>query len=105
MLIRNPGFTAVAVIALALGIGANTTIFSLVNALLLRPLPVERPEELAALYTSDFSSGPYGTSSYPDYIDFRDRNQAFSGLVAYTITPLNMNVGGSNQRIFSEVVS
>ena len=105
MLIRNPGFTAVAVIALALGIGANTTIFSLVNALLLRPLPVERPEELAALYTSDFSSGPYGTSSYPDYVDFRDRNQVFSGLVAYTITPLNMNAGGLNERIFSEVVS
>jgi len=105
MLIRNPGFTAVAVIALALGIGANSTIFSLVNALLLRPLPVERPEELAALYTSDFSSGPYGTSSYPDYVDFRDRNDVLSGLVAYMMTPLSMSVGGSNERIFSEVVS
>lgn len=105
MLLNSPGFTGLAVLALALGIGANSTIFSLVNALLLRPLPVERPEQLAAVYTSDFSSGDYGTSSYPDYLDFRDRNQVFSGLVAYTVTPFSLNVDGANERAFGEVVS
>src|SRR5262245_45997749 len=87
MLIKNPGFTGLTILALALGIGANSTIFSLVNALLLRPLPVEKPEQLASLYTSDYSSGDFGASSYPDYVDFRDRNHVFSGLVAYTPTP------------------
>ncbi len=105
MLARNPGSSALAILALALGIGANSTIFSLVNALLLRPLPVEQPEQLVALHTSDFSSGDFGTSSYPDYIDFRDRNQVLSGLVAYTVRPLSLNTDGTNDRAFGEVVS
>ena len=105
MLARNPGSSALAILALALGIGANSTIFSLVNALLLRPLPVEGPEQLVAVYTSDFSSGDFGTSSYPDYVDFRDRNQVLSGLVAYTLTPLSLNTDGTNERAFGEVVS
>ncbi|MGH9769544.1 MAG: ABC transporter permease [Blastocatellia bacterium] len=105
MLLKNPGFTLIAVITLALGIGANSVIFSLVNALLLRPLPVEKPEQLAAVYTSDFSSTQYGGSSYPDYVDFRDRNQVFSGMAAYTITPFSLNVDGTNERAFGEIVS
>ena len=105
MLLKNPGFTLIAVITLALGIGANSLIFNLVNALLLRPLPVENPERLAAVYTSDFSSTQYGASSYPDYVDFRDRNQVFSGTVAYTITPFSLNVDGTNERAFGEIVS
>ncbi len=105
MLLRNPGFTLIAVITLALGIGANSVIFSLVNALLLRPLPVEKPEQLAAVYTSDFSSTQYGAASYPDYVDFRDRNQVFSGTVAYTVTPFSLNVDGTNERAFGEIAS
>ncbi|HEY0083787.1 MAG TPA: hypothetical protein VGB61_13420, partial [Pyrinomonadaceae bacterium] len=67
MLWKSPGFTTVAVVVLALGIGANSTIFSMINGLLLRPLSgVEAPERLVAVYTSDFSSGLYGSSSYPD---------------------------------------
>ncbi|HZS04926.1 MAG TPA: ABC transporter permease [Blastocatellia bacterium] len=105
MLARRPGFTATAVLALALGIGANSTIFNLVNALLLRPLPVVRPDEIVAVYTSDYSSTEYGTSSYPDYVDFRDRNGVFAGLVAYQATPFSLNTGGANERAFGEIVS
>jgi len=105
MMVKNPGFTLIAVVTLALGVGANSVIFSVVNALLLRPLPVEKPEQLAAVYTSDFSSTQYGASSYPDYVDFRDRNQVFSGTVAYMPTAFSLNVDGTNERAFGEVVS
>jgi predicted permease len=81
LLRKTPGFAAVAVFTLALGIGANTAIFSLINALILRPLPVEKPEQLV-----QFLSQGYGMTgshfSYPDFEQFRDRNQAFSGVVA-----------------------
>ena len=80
LLFKNPGLTAVAVISLVLGIGANTTIFALVNALFLRPLPVSDPEQLVAVHTSDFSGPPHGGSSYPDYLDFKNRTDVFSGL-------------------------
>src|SRR5262245_15155237 len=90
-LTKNPGFTIAAVLTLALGVGANTAIFSLVDAILLRPLSgVEDPERLVAVYTSDFSSTRYGTSSYPDYVDYRNRNDFFSGLAAFSETSLNL---------------
>jgi predicted permease len=95
MLVMNPGFTLIAVITLALGIGANTTIFSFLNGLVLRPIPgVREPERLVAVYTSDSSSGPYGVSSYPDYVDFRDEADAFSGLAAYMSAGMLILTGG-----------
>jgi predicted permease len=106
MLWKQPGFTLIVALTLSLGIGANGVIFSLVNALLLRPLPVEKPEELAAVYTSDFSSVDFGASSYPDYVDFRDRNRVFAGLVAYQMPqPLSLSIDGTNERVFGEIVS
>jgi putative ABC transport system permease protein len=105
-LTKNPGFTAVAVLTLALGIGANTAIFSLVDAILLRPLSgVEEPERLVAVYTSDYSSTRYGTSSYPDYVDYRDRNEVFSGLAAYFDTSINLSAGSAAERTQGAVVS
>ena len=90
MIVKAPAFTALAMLALALGVCANTTIFSLVNGLLLRPLSgVKDPQTLAAIYTSDFSSGMYGASSYPDFIDYRNQADAFDSLAAYTSTTLN----------------
>jgi len=88
LLARSPGFTAVAMVSLALGVGANTTIFSLLNALLLQPLPGRDPGRLATVYTSDFSGPLYGASSYPDYLDFRAQSPSFEGLAAYTAQPL-----------------
>ena len=107
MLAKSPGFTAIAIVTLALGIGANTAIFSVVNAALLRPMPVERPEELASVYTSDFSGPPYGASSYPDYLDFRDKTDVFSGVAAYSLQMMSMNTGGgeTSRRVFGEIVT
>lgn len=95
MLRRNPGFTAVAVLSLALGIGANTLVFSVVNGLLLRPLPVERPDQLAFLETK---SGI--THSFPTYRDLRDRNRVFSGVVGYRLAPIEMESASGATRIW-----
>src|SRR4030095_6360430 len=103
---KSPLFVIVAVAALALGIGANTTIFTLVYALLLRPLPgVEEPQRLISVFTSDFSSTPYGTSSYPDYSDIRDSNEVFEGLTAYREDSMVLNSGDNPQRIRGSIVS
>ena len=95
MLRRNPGFTAVAVLSLALGVGANALVFSVVNALLLRSLPVERPDQLVFLETK---SGI--TQSFPNYRDLRDRNKAFSGLVGYRLVPMEFESASGATRIW-----
>jgi predicted permease len=95
MLRRNRGFAAVAVLSLALGIGANALVFSVVNALLLRPLPVERPDQLVFLETK---SGI--TQSFPNYRDLRDRNKAFSGLVGYRLVPMEFESASGATRIW-----
>ena len=105
VLVKSPGFTCVAVLSLALGIGANTTIFSLLNALLLRPLPGRDPARLATVYTSDYSGPLYGASSYPDYLDFRTQSRSFDGLAAYGIQPLVLSEGGESQRVVAQLVS
>jgi macrolide transport system ATP-binding/permease protein len=106
-MIKSPGFTAVAVIALALGIGANTAIFSLINALLLRPLSgVEEPARLVIVYTSDYSSSQYSTSSYPDYVDYREQNSVFSDLAAYVEDQaIHFSTGNEAERIRGTVVT
>jgi predicted permease len=103
-LLKRPGFVAVAVITLALGIGANTAIFSLVNAVLLRSLPVERPNEIVsvAIRGKDDSMSAF---SYPNYRDFRDRNEALSGLLVYRFVPLSLSRSGANERIWGYEVS
>ncbi|HLH00211.1 MAG TPA: ABC transporter permease [Bryobacteraceae bacterium] len=87
---KTPGFTAVTVLTLALAIGANTTTFSALNRFLLRPLPVDRPNELVTISSNGI------TQSYPDYRDFRDRNRTLSGLIAYRIAPVALSQGGKN---------
>jgi macrolide transport system ATP-binding/permease protein len=85
MLAQNPGFTLVAVISLAIGIGANCAMFSWADALLLRPLPVARPGEVVTVGTKVSLEGFSSlVNSYPDYRDLRDRNQSFDNLSAFT---------------------
>jgi putative ABC transport system permease protein len=104
MLLKNPGFTLIAVLTLALGIGANTVVFSVINAVLFRPRPVAEPERLVELYSSDARS-PYGFSSYQDYLSFRDQGEVFSGLAAYR--PGRYKLGGEDgvEPVIGEAVS
>lgn len=103
-LLKRPGFTAIAVITLAVGIGANTAVFSIVNAMLLRPRPVAQPEQLVELYVGD-ARNPYGTSSYPDFLIFRDQPEIFSGLAAYYIEQFKLGGAEDIEQVWGEVVS
>ena len=104
-LAKNPGFTATAILSLALGIGANTAIFSLVNAVLLRPLPLRAPGELLEVFTStpDFE---YGIFSYPDFEDLRDgTREVFSGVAATRLVLTQADRDGGIETILGEAVS
>ena len=96
-LLKHPGFTAVALLSLALGIGANATIFSLVNSLLLSSLPVEAPDRLVAVYGTDGKNRNgflnYMPISQPNFEDYRTQNEVFSGIFAYQFVGLSMAVG------------
>src|SRR5437867_7263350 len=86
MLAASPGFAAIAVLSLAIGIGANCAIFSFADALLLRPLPVARPGEVLTVGSTaniEALNASSLVSSYPDYVDIRDRNKSFAGLAAF----------------------
>jgi predicted permease len=97
VLLKHPSSTLAAIFALAFGIGANTAIFSLVNAALLRPLPgVEAPDRLVLLERIQRGRLSYNFG-YPDYLDYRDRNQTFSDLVAHVGTPLSFSNGTTEQ--------
>lgn len=84
MLAKNAGFTAVAICSLAIGIGANSAIFSFADVLLLRPLPITKPDEVVTVNPGAATAlGSDNSLSYPDYVDFRDRNRSFTALAAY----------------------
>ena len=89
-LIAKPGFTVVALLTLALGIGANTAIFSLVYATLFRTPPVEEPDRLAAVFTTSRRGFPRSSSSYPDYLDYRDRSTHFFDMAATSYLPASL---------------
>ena len=83
-LVRSPSFTLVAVASLAIGIGFTTALFAVMDAALLRPLPVERPDRLVDVYTRGSDGDTYATSSYPDFLDFQAQNAVFTGMPAYS---------------------
>src|SRR5574341_1392907 len=98
MLIKKPGFTLIAVMTLALGIGANTAIFSLVNTVLLRPLPFAEPERLVWTW-GEFSGGNRASTSPPDFLDFRAQNRSFEELAAMMFGSFNLTGGGEPLRV------
>jgi len=101
MLRKNPGFTVVAVITVALGIGANTTIFSWINATLLNPIPgVSRPSELVAVQI-----GRAGSFSYPDFLDLQDRANSFAALTAFAFAPASLTGDDKPERIWATMVT
>jgi len=103
---KAPGFTAVATITLMLGIGVNTTIFSIVNAILLTPLAIEQPQEIVAVYgTKTNAAGSHDSSSYLDYLDLRAQTESLSGLVAYTNFFANLVLDGRSEMVVGEIVS
>jgi predicted permease len=108
-LIKNPGFTFVAVLTLALGIGANTAIFSVVNAVLLKPLPFPASEELVAVggvdLTATVSPPKLDSLCYPDFFDFREQNRSFSGMAVYRNRTLALVDDKEAQSVFGEKVS
>src|SRR5256714_1025531 len=105
MLIKNPGFTVVAVIALALGIGANTAIFSVVNTVLLRPLPYQEPDRLMALRSYNIPKHPDFSVSPGDFLDWEKQSQLFAELAAYRTSSYNLIIGSEPERIRAARVS
>src|SRR3989440_379892 len=104
-LLKRPGFTLLAIISMALGIGANTAIFSLVDTVALRPLPVPTASELQELYGTLHNGADYTLQSYLSYKDYRDRNHVFSGLIAYRIAVASLSHNGNNERVWGCLVS
>jgi predicted permease len=101
-LLRRPGFTALAVGSLAVGVGANTTMFSTVNAILWQPLPVTEPERLVRLYQQQ---GSYSSLSYPNFKDVREQTDVFSGMFQHGLETFGLTNDGASQIIYGEVVS
>ena len=104
MLWKSKGITIIAVISLAVGIGANSAIFSLVNSIFLRPRAISRPEQIVELYVSEGEQQPYSSTSYPSYLDLRDHNDVLSGLAAYGIRQFKFGETDVEQ-IWGEAVS
>jgi len=105
-LLKNPGFTAVAVIALALGIGANSAIFSVVNAVLLRPLQFDQPEQLVLVWEKRPALGRVrNPASYPDFVDWRAQNQVFENMAAYVGRGFNLTGTDEAERIDGTAIS
>src|SRR5215472_2149341 len=106
IIVKEPGFTIVAVIMLAVGTGANTAIFTLVDKLLIRPLPVDHPDDLVRVTAQ--SLNPYFMNtifSYPDYAEYRDLNQVMSGLIAYSERDAILGSGDSPLKVSINLVS
>jgi hypothetical protein len=102
LLRKSRGFTMVAVLALALAIGANAVVFGVLNALILRPLNVPQAESLYAIQHGNEASS---YQSYPDYLDLRDRNPSFDGLAAYTIAQVGLDTGDNPSSSWGDAVS
>jgi predicted permease len=105
LLVRSPLVTGVVVLSLALGIGANTAMFSVLNTLLLRPLAVNDIDQVVAIYTSYSDGNRLGITSYPDFADIRDRNDFLDSVAAHTYAPMGLRVGKATEVVAGQMVS
>lgn len=101
MMAKNPGFAVVVIVTLGLGIGLNTAIFSLINAVLFRPLPFDDVEQLVELNRGDLDD----FFSYPDYLEYRDRSGIFSELSAWSYAPFSIGTGDATELRFGQIVT
>src|ERR1044071_5134403 len=106
-LLKRPGFTAIALVALALGIGANTAIFSLVNAVVLRPLPFPEPEGLVWVWGNIRNGGNRASISPLDFLDYRAQNKTFEHFAASHTIPMPINITGNGdpERLNASVIT
>jgi predicted permease len=102
---KNPGFACTAILSLALGIGANTTVFTLIRAIFLRQLPVRDPAALTAIFTTDSRTPGLQLCSYLNYRDYRDRNTVFSGMLVYVPATITLTGRGDPQLLMAHLVS
>jgi predicted permease len=102
---KAPGFTLVALLTLALGIGVNSSIFSVVNAILFRPLPVARPNELVDIYGHESTSNAHETHSYPNYLTYRSQTTTLSDLIGYSNFFAHLAIEGSSDIVVGELVT
>src|SRR5215475_1389828 len=105
MLVKNPAVTVVAVVTLALGIGANTAIFSTTNSLMLRPLPVENADRLTALAERHKGEQGLGSFSYPEFQDLRSQLDSFSSVLAYDLNVIGVYADGKSEPTAVSLVS
>ena len=106
MLVKTPGFTAIAILTLTLGIGANSAIFSVIDAVLLRPLPFSKPNELVAIWSQMArENSEKETESIPDYVDLRDQSQTLSALAAYTRAGAVLNGTEESRQLYGLAVT
>jgi macrolide transport system ATP-binding/permease protein len=103
-LLSTPGFTLIVIISLSLGIGANSAIFSIVNAIFFQTLSVNNPKELIAVFPNR-NNTEYVSFSYPNYLSYKDGNTVFSSLMAYQSIPLNLSSNGRAERVWGEIVT
>ena len=104
-LARSPGFAAVAILSLGLGVGVNTAMFSLVDGLLFRPLPVQSPGTLADVFTSSSDGDEYATSSYPDFLDLKAQNTVFTDMTGYSPMFAALGLGDRSRLVLGQIVT
>lgn len=103
---RSPGYSLIAIVTLAFGIGVNSTMFSFVNAILFQPMHARNPEQIVAVFSSVNPDAPYGSSSYLDYLDIKDRTaNLFQDLSAFTLMPTDLKMGEAAQHLTAGIVS